>query len=167
MSSSKANLILERLGIKDIKSTKVDLFIEGKHDSKWFVCGCVHVKSSIAERIQDDVPASLAFKAAGLLSILITMDTKSYPPPHGSGINYGELGGRSMSVKKERLKRVYVEIAGQFDGLFSFNSRTPPSTEETVSGKRIHTLSMHDQQPDQIVQMIVSHWKTHQAGIKI
>ena len=30
-----------------------------------------------------------------LLSILITMDAKSYPPPHGIGINYGQGFGRT------------------------------------------------------------------------
>jgi hypothetical protein len=33
---------------------------------EWVVFGSSHVKSSIAERIQDDVPASLAFMQRGL-----------------------------------------------------------------------------------------------------
>jgi hypothetical protein len=119
LGSGQANKLLAKLGIVDTKSTKVDLFIEGNRGGEWLVFGAAHVKSSIAERIQDDVPASLAFMQRQLLSIVITMDAKSYPPPHGNGINYGELGGRSIGVDKERLKRGYIETSGQFDGLFS------------------------------------------------
>lgn len=169
LSSSDANSILLKLGIRDTKSTKIDLFIEGRLGNDWLVCGSAHVKSSIAERVQDDVPASLAFMQQGLLSILITMDAKSYPPPHGTGINFGELGGRTMAVDKDkdRLKRGYIETAGQFDGLFSFNLRTPPSVAKTPSGKRIYTMSLHDKQPDAMVTTIVDHWKSHKAGVKV
>ncbi|MGY3406071.1 hypothetical protein ACVWZV_002184 [Bradyrhizobium sp. GM5.1] len=167
LSAGAANAILAKVGITDTKSTKVDLFIEGRHGHEWLVFGSAHVKSSIAERIQDDVPASLAFMQRNLLSILITLDMKSYPPPHGQGINYGELGGRSMAVEKERLKRGYIEAAGQFDGLFSFNLRTPPSTGATKSGKRIYTMSLHNPQPDELVEMLAKHWQSHKAGLKI
>jgi hypothetical protein len=92
------------------------------------------------------------------------MDSKSYPPPHGDCVNYGELGGRSVGEEKERLKRDYVEVTGQFDGLFSFNLRTPPSPKETQSGKRIYTLSFNDHQPDQLVQFVVDCWRTLREG---
>lgn len=92
--------------------------------------------------------------AAGLVSIALTMDAKSFPPPHGDCVNYGELGGRSRGVEKERLKRNYVEVNGQFDGLFSFNLRTPESPARTPSGKRIHTLSLGEDQPDKLVRFL-------------
>lgn len=142
----------------NIKSTKVDLFLEAETPGGWRIFGAAHVKASIAERIQDDVPASQAFMQAGLVSIALTMDAKSYPPPHGNCINYGELGGRSAGVDKDRIKRDYVEVAGQFDGLFSFNLRTPPSPSLTASGKRIHTLSLRDEQPDQLVTYLIQRW---------
>lgn len=164
--SSEANRILHRIGITDTKSTKVDLFIEGFRDDEWVVFGAAHVKSSIAERIQDDVPASLAFISQGLLSIAITMDAKSYPPPHGNCINYGELGGRSVGVDKERLKRGYIETYGQFDGLFSYNSRTPPSGETTGSGKKIYSMSFAGPQPDALVRLLVDRWAAHPNAIK-
>ena len=103
----------------------------------------------------------------GLLSIAITMDAKSYPPPHGNCINYGELGGRSAGVEKDRLKRGYIETMGQFDALFSFNSRTPPSPASTKSGKRIYTMSLHDSQPDQLVELLTGHWSAHKKGIVV
>jgi hypothetical protein len=167
LEAGKANELLKKLGIKDTKATKVDLFIEGQNGDEWLVIGAAHVKSSIAERIQDDVPASLAFMERKLLSVALTMDAKSYPPPHGNCINYGELGGRSMGVEKERLKRGYIETTGQFDALFSFNLRTPPSAEKTQSGKRIYTMALHDKQPDQFVKLLTKHWKAHKAGIPI
>jgi hypothetical protein len=157
VAGSEANAFLRSLGM-DIRSTKVDLFLEGNHGGRWLVFGTAHVKSSIAERIQDDVPASLAFMANGLTSVALTMDAKSYPPPHGECINYGELGGRSVGIEKARIKRNYVEVDGQFDGLFSFNLRTPPSSATTTSGKRIYTLGLHDPQPDQLVQFLVNQW---------
>lgn len=164
LPGSEANKLLAAIGIKDTKSTKVDLFLEGRIKDKWHVFGSAHVKSSIAERIQDDVPASKAFMNLGLTSIAITMDAKSYPPPHGNCINYGELGGRSMAVDKERLKRNYIEVDGQFDALFSFNLRTPPSPEKTKSGKRIFTMSLHEKDPDQLVSFLTTQWKAHVKG---
>lgn len=166
LTSFEANNFLSALGIRDIKSSKVDLFIEGRHHDNWYVFGAAHVKSSIAERIQDDVPASTEFMSKGLMSIALTMDAKSYPPPHGICINYGELGGRSFDVDKERIKRNYIEVSGQFDGLFSFNLRTPPSQNITPSGKKIYTMSLHEVNPDQLVGFIVNRWESqHKPSI--
>lgn len=166
VKAAEANRALAKIGITGIKATKVDLFLEGKvkrdgglfgaYDN-WEVFGSAHVKSSIAERIQDDVPASLAFMERGLTSILLTMDAKSYPPPHGNCINYGELGGRSFAIEKDRLKRQYVEVDGQFDALFSFNLRTPPSAQKTPSGKRIFAMSLHED-PDPLVGFLEQQW---------
>lgn len=161
LTTAEANYLLDRLGIAGTRATKVDMFLEGRGTTSWLVFGAAHVKASIAERIQDDVPASVAFQSKGLLSIALTMDSKSYPPPHGSGINYGEFGGRSQGVDKERLKRGYIETAGQFDGLFSFNLRTPPSAAKTPSGKRINTMSLSEPQPDQLVRFLIDGWSSH------
>ena len=146
----------------DITATKVDLFLEGHSDEHgWTVFGAAHVKSSIAERIQDDVPASRFFMEQGLVSIMLTMDAKSYPPPHGECINFGELGGRTMDRRDRetvRIKRDYIERTGQFSGLFSFNLRTPPSEGVTPSGRRIYTMPLHENQPDQLVRFLVDQW---------
>lgn len=153
----EANRFLANLGV-NIRATKVDVFLEGWHSEDWRVFGAAHVKASIAERIQDDVPASEAFMDAGLVSIALTMDSKSYPPPHGDCVNYGELGGRSAGIEKERIKRNYVETEGQFDGLFSFNLRTPASPVTTLSGKRIYKMSLSERQPDQLVKLLIEKW---------
>ena len=168
VSAATANAYLAKLGIVGFQASKFDMFLEGLAEQdgglsgktkEWIVFGSAHVKSSIAERIQDDVPASLAFMQRGLTSIAITMDAKSYPPPHGQGINYGELGGRSIGVEKDRIKRRYVENDGQFDAMFSYNLRTPESPATTPSGKRIYTLTMHQQQPDKLVTFLQRQWK--------
>jgi hypothetical protein len=117
LQASRANALLDSLGLAAIRATKVDLFIEGRISGPdgggtaetWAVFGAAHVKSSIAERIQDDVPASVAFQQRGLLSIALTMDAKSFPPPHGDCVNYGELGGRNPGDRREPQKRGYIE----------------------------------------------------------
>lgn len=161
LSDREANERLHRLGIHEIRASKLDLFLEGYDGVEWITFGAAHVKTSIAERIQDDVPASQALMRKGLLSVVLTMDVKSFPPPHGDCINYGELGGRSQDIQKERLKRNYIEVAGQFDALFSFNLRTPPSPLRTASGKRIYTLSLNDEQPDEFVRFLITNWDTY------
>lgn len=167
VSKNEANGLLAKLGVEGTRHTKVDIFVEGRRDEEWLVFGAAHVKSSIAERIQDDVPASLAFMQRELLSIALTMDAKSYPPPHGNCVNYGELGGRSLGVEKERLKRGYIENTGQFDALFSFNLRTPPSPASTPSGKRIHAMSLHEPAPDALVRFLANRWANHPTAIKV
>ena len=67
LSANEANRFLATLDV-DIRATKVDLFLEGETAEGWRVFGAAHVKASIAERIQDDVPASQAFMAADLVS---------------------------------------------------------------------------------------------------
>lgn len=102
---------------------------------------------------------------AGLVSVALTLDAKSYPPPHGDCVNYGELGGRSPGLGKARQKRDYVESAGQFDGLFSFNLRTPPSGGDTPSGKRIYALSLNEAQPDQLVRFLRARWEDYASRL--
>ncbi len=150
----EASRILAEIGL-DVRANKIDLFAEDINGISSTVVGAVHVKSSLAERIQDDVPASLAFMKHGLISIVLTMDVKSFPPLHGDGVNYGELGGHSFEIEKARQKRDYVEKHGQFDGMFSYNLRTPPSKGDTPSGNRIYTLSLMEKQPDQLVRYLI------------
>jgi len=153
--------LLEKLGLRgQVRDSKIDMFIERNVSGTWVVVGGAHVKASLAERIQDDVPASRALMSAGLISIVITLDVKSFPPPHGNGVNYGELGGRTQSTKSERLKRAYVEIDGQFDAMFSYNLRTPPSPGTTPSGKKIFTLALYDEHPDALVAFLAREVKT-------
>jgi len=142
----------------EVKKDKLDRIVDVylKDGNGYILIAGLHIKASIAERIQDDVPTSRALMERGILSIMLTMDSKSYPPPHGDGINYGELGGRSWEDEKEkvRIKRQYIEDDGQFDALISYNLRTPPSLGKTKSGKRIYTISLSDNQPDILVKIL-------------
>jgi hypothetical protein len=138
-------------------SSKTDLVLEAgpKNDPKTF--GVIHVKSSIAERLTDDAPASSALIKQGYWSSVVTMDGKMFPPPHGDGVVYGELG-----QTKAGDKRRYFEVAGQFSGCYSFNLRTPPSPAKTQSGSRIYALSFSEPQPDVLVTDIENAWQKFQ-----
>lgn len=160
LPAHEARRALTERGLDGVGAAKVDLFLEGIGTDGWKMFGVVHAKVSVAERIQDDVPASLACMRAGILSVMVTLDSKSFPPPHGDGVNYGELGGRLPDVVKERPKRAYIESEGQFDALFSYNLRTPASPLVTASGKRIHTLGFSDGSADAFVQVALNAWLT-------
>ena len=132
-----------RLQEQGIGSSKTDIVVETTYG---LVFGVLHCKASIAERLTDDVPASTFLMQNGYWSGMATMDAKMFPPPHGDGIVRGELG-----VTRTSDKRNYFEIAGQFSGCYSFNTRTQPSSEITPSGKKIYALSLSESQPDQLV----------------
>jgi hypothetical protein len=158
LSGLEALQAMQVMGIADkIGRSKLDVILEGKCDddsSKIF--GGVHIKSSLAERIQDDVPASLAMMEAGYWSGFFTLDAKAFPPPHGDGVVRGELGFRS--TPEGALKRNYFERDGQFDNCYSYNLQTIPSANETISGKKIYTLSFSDPKPDQFMQDVIQNW---------
>jgi len=128
-----------------VGDSKLDIILDVQTDGdEWQVFGGVHVKASLAERVSDDVPCSRGLMAKGLWSPLWTLDVKSFPPPHGNLVNKGEMGTPALPSEK----RKYIEAFGEFDNCYSANSRTVPSEDETVSGKRIYTLSL-SRQPDQ------------------
>ena len=88
----------------------MDIAIEGNCDMKgneWRIFGVVHGKTSLAERIKDDAPASRVIMKKGFLSVAATLDSKSFPPPHGDGVNHGELGGRTIAtgIKENQPKK--------------------------------------------------------------
>jgi transcriptional regulator with XRE-family HTH domain len=166
----EANEILDSTGLSSLTGvgdTKIDLFIEGFFENNWHAFGVAHVKASIAERVVDDIPASKSIIDAGWVSILLTMDMKSYPPPHGDGVNYGELGGRTGDLATlNSIKRGYVEEDGAFSALFSFNSRTPASDVKTTSGNKIYTLGFWDDQPDDLVLFLAGEWEKIKDELK-
>lgn len=136
-----------------IGNSKLDVMIEKVQGRGFFeVVGGVHVKASLAERVSDDEPASRAMMAQRYLSVLWTLDVKSFPPPHGDLVNRGELG----SVEKPSDKRRYVEEHGAFDACFSFNLRSSPSPSQTKSGKRIFVQPLLPQ-PDAFAKFLIEY----------
>lgn len=125
-----------------IGSSKVDVLIEqlgngmSRDGEGWGIIGGLHAKVSLAERISDDIPASRIMMGEGLLSILVTLDVKSFPPPHGDLVNRGEFG----TPRTPSDKRNYVELHGDFSAAFSYNLRTRPSEPKTQSGRAIYVL---------------------------
>lgn len=108
------------------------------------IFGGVHVKTSMAERVSDDIPCSRAMMNAGLWSPFWTLDVKSFPPPKGDLVNRGEFGSPSVPSQK----RIYVENHGDFDNAYSANSRTLPTVGATSSGKNVYSINP-SAQPDQ------------------
>ncbi len=158
LGGAKALQAMKDMGIADrVGKSKLDVILEGKcNDDTYKIFGGVHIKSSLAERIQDDVPASLAMMEAGYWSGFFTLDAKAFPPPHGDGVVRGELGFRSDP--EGALKRNYFELNGQFDNCYSYNLRTTPSVDETLSGKKIYALSFSDPKPDQFMKDVIKRW---------
>jgi hypothetical protein len=151
-----AAMIAMGIGNK-IGKSKIDIILQGEMpDLTTKIFGGIHVKSSLAERIQDDVPASVAMMNAGYWSGFMTLDAKAFPPPHGDAVVRGELGLRNDP--EGALKRNYFERDGQFDNCYSYNLRTIPSPERTSSGKKIYKLSFHDPKPDQFMRDVIDAW---------
>ncbi|NEW81963.1 MAG: hypothetical protein GZ094_06325 [Mariniphaga sp.] len=140
----------------EIGGSKLDLALYGNLNDKWVIFGGVHSKASLAERVSDDVPTSVAMMKKGLISILYTFDSKSFPPPHGNLLNKGELG----SFANPSDKRKYIEDHGSFDGCFSYNTRTQPSINATKSGKMIY-VSKLDKTSDHFVEFVSDSWEKY------
>ena len=151
--STRADAIALGLIKRGLGSAKTDLILEASLAGELHLFGVIHCKASIAERLTDDVPVSRVLMRKHIWSGIATMDAKMFPPPHGDGVVYGELG---LSA---RDKRRYFEIAGQFSGCYSFNLRTPASPAMTRSGKRIHSLGFAEPQPDVLVSDILAAWE--------
>jgi hypothetical protein len=148
---------LEIMGIADsVGEAKLDITIEGKIKYDWHIFGGSHSKASLAERMTDDVPASEEMMDNGFLSVMQTMDVKSFPPNHGGDlVNNGELGEPENPSEKRR----YVEDMGQFSDLYAYNDRTTSSPEQTASGSRIITISIPSDD-DQFIRDCRSFWET-------
>ena len=163
ITGNRARQVIEEMGIADkVGKSKLDIVLEGRCSDdvlkNYKVFGGVHVKSSLAERIQDDVPASLAMMEAGFWSGFFTLDAKAFPPPHGDAVVRGELGFRNDI--EGALKRNYFERDGQFDNCYSYNLRTIPSEGDTPSCKRIYRLSFSDLKPDQFMRDVIDQWNS-------
>ena len=166
LSPSQTALALREMEVhRQVGHSKLDIALQGvcESDRTWRVFGGVHAKVSIAERISDDEPASRAMIANGYLSVIATLDSKSFPPPGGDGVNRGELGFPRPGHTAD--KRDYVEVHGSFHMCFSYNLRSPPSTGNTPSGGRIYSLSFSEPQPDQFVTCVTEYWNTHRQDL--
>lgn len=149
-------MVLAEMGLgAEVGDSKLDVAIYSAEKDRRQIFGGVHVKSSLAERVSDDVPASRAMMRRGFFSPLWTLDVKSFPPTKGvvrvrDLINRGELG----TAERPSEKRKYVEEHGEFDNCYSGNSRTVPTTAKSTFGKRIITLRL-SQQPDGFARDII------------
>jgi hypothetical protein len=165
LSPRQRAIAIRELGIQGmIGQSKLDIAFVGRcPDDTWRIFGGVHAKASLAERITDDEPASKAILSKGYLSVIATLDSKSFPPPHGDAINRGELGLPSSGQHAD--KRDYIEVHGSFSACYSYNLRTPPSQGTTASGCRIYSLGFSEPQPDHFVRDTGNWWGDHKNEI--
>lgn len=138
-SGDMKSAAVRRMGLTGkIGSSKIDVLLEQKGKGKspqngFGIIGGLHLKASLAERVSDDIPTSRIMMQKGYGSILVTLDVKSFPPPHGDLVNRGELG----TPEKPSDKRKYIEEHGDFTTCISYNKRTAPSPAHTLSGRKI------------------------------
>ena len=112
---------------------KADVLIFYETDAGERLLGVIHVKASLAERRTDDVPMSQALIEAGFISIFWTMDCKSFPSARP--VNNGELG--EVDEEGTSDKRQDFEEHGYFSACFSYNEKTVPTSENSVSSSKI------------------------------
>jgi len=153
--ASKAKALKEMGLENEVGNSKLDVALYGSFKTGYVIFGGIHIKASLAERVSDDVPCSEAMMRKGVTSFLFTFDSKSFPPPHGNLINRGELG----SIQNPSDKRNYIEVHGSFDACFSYNLRTHPSKDKTVSGKQIY-VSSFEKDKDPLPGQIIKAWES-------
>lgn len=166
---SKADRIeaLKRLGIYGkVGDSKLDILIVDGCTAGMLPTlalpplGGIHAKVSLAERVSDDVPCSREMMERNFISILATLDVKSFPlsftiSRERAYINYGELGSSDSPTDK----RKYIEEHGSFDLAVSYNLRTNPSGVDTASGRKIYVGNFSGQ-PDEMYQALVAKSKS-------
>jgi transcriptional regulator with XRE-family HTH domain len=137
---------------------KVDQFLLGQRNGKCVPIGVIHMKSSVAERRTDDVPASRAVIEAGYVSLFVTMDCKDTPSEHPRNRGeYGEPGPRASDKRKD------IENEGHFSAVFSFNSNTKESPSNTPSGCRIMRVDFSNPD-DAFTKFIIRRWQQLQKS---
>lgn len=109
--SVPADAIALGLVERGLGSAKTDIILEGNVAKKLYRFGVIHSKSSIAERLTDDAPASQALIEQGYWSVVATMDGKMFPPPHGDGVVRGELGFTKGETSGGTLKSLVNSVA--------------------------------------------------------
>lgn len=134
---------LKLLGIYGkVGDSKLDIAILGACDTgktltlnNGRIFGGIHAKVSLAERVSDDVPASIEMMRNGYVSYLATLDVKSFPVSETMSeerayLNKGELG----TPQDPTDKRKYIEDHGSFSACFSYNLRTCAGKKIFVGG---------------------------------
>jgi BsaWI restriction endonuclease type 2 len=153
---------LDDMGIRhEVGGSKLDIALYGEVNGQSVIFGGIHAKASLAERVSDDVPCSVAMMKRGLSSYLVTLDAKSFPPPNGDLVNRGELG----TVGAPSDKRAYIESHGSFSACFSYNLRTVPSPRKTKSGRLIHA-STFSPKTDPFPGAIQAAWTAFRARLR-
>ena len=82
LTKSSAEKALKEMKLAGkIEPSKMDIAIEGncnQQDDDWKIFGVVHAKTSLAERIKDDAPASRIIMENGFISVASTLDQNRF-----------------------------------------------------------------------------------------
>lgn len=161
LSRAGATTAFSEMGIVDrVGRSKLDIALIGRcSDDTWRVFGGAHVKASLAERISDDVPASVAMQEKGYFTPLLTLDMKAFPPPHGDEVNRGELQFPQRPGEQSD-KRNYFERDGLFSCCYSYNQRTPPTPEGSHAKAKIKTLYFSEGSTDCFMDDTILAWNS-------
>jgi transcriptional regulator with XRE-family HTH domain len=163
ISGAEKAKALQEMGLKGkVGDSKLDVVLYGEDQGRLKLFGGIHCKASLAERVSDDVPCSVAMMRGGYYSVLYTFDSKSFPPPQGDLVNRGELGSHTQPSDK----RKYIEEHGSFDACFSYNLRSNPSVLPTRSGKQIYVCSLRPQD-DLFPSHVLAAWFRFRSGSKV
>ncbi|MFC1915279.1 BsaWI family type II restriction enzyme [Chloroflexota bacterium] len=161
LSRSGGTIALTEMGIVNrVGRSKLDIALLGRcADNTWRLFGGAHVKASLAERISDDVPASIAMLEKGYFSPLLTLDMKAFPPPHGDEVNRGELQFPQRAGEQSD-KRNYFERDGLFSCCYSYNLRTPSTPEDAKVKAKIKSLSFSEDAIDTFMGDTIRAWSS-------
>jgi transcriptional regulator with XRE-family HTH domain len=153
---------------KGLNPQKIDVVLTGEGESADNVFGevvffgAVHVKASLAERRDDDVPTSLELMENGYTSIRWTMDAKAVPgsKPFNRGEFGAVLGG---GTDKRSEKRIDIEDRGWFSACFSYNMNTSSTPDGQEAKVRIEQLDFTKPDGDAFTEFVCDAWKRFQA----
>ncbi|MFC1977572.1 BsaWI family type II restriction enzyme [Chloroflexota bacterium] len=167
LSRTGGTIALTEMGIVNrVGRSKLDIALLGRcSDNTWRLFGGAHVKASLAERISDDVPASIAMLEKGYFSPLLTLDMKAFPPPHGDEVNRGELQFPQRAGEQSD-KRNYFERDGLFSCCYSYNLRTPSTPEDAQVKAKIKTLGFSEDVIDTFMSDTVLFWNLSKGVLR-
>lgn len=138
--------LLVRAGLRlSCKPGDVDVVLEREGVHGFMPSAFLHLKTSVAERLKEDVPASRAMMLAGIKSCFCTLD--AFAPACSKFVVTGGFFG------KDTKNRDTFEKDKSFNAGFSWNERTVPSADDVI-GSRIYVV---DRRADLFVDWFVKH----------
>lgn len=139
--------VLEDLSVADeIGAEKIDLTVEFRENSNWYILGCPHVKTSLRERIYDVKSASQVLQANNIFSPFMTLDAQD------------ELGAASTQNETRKV----IEKDGIYDNMYSYNTETEQTVQTDQS--QIKVIDLYTT-PDVFVKDIIRQYNQNRSAM--